>query len=132
VPSRLTGAIDNTLSRWEDLFDLLLAHPDIWEPLRSEHFLVKTEGRPRMTGEWALAYLAFVNSAERELLRWHRTAPAELWQRAGFAATPSYHAAYKNFGQLEAHEERFREVASRFIQLAVEKSDGKVGHAVRR
>lgn len=130
VPARLTGAINNSLSKWDDLFDLLLAHPDLWEPVRAENLLVKTEGRPRMAGEWALVYLAFINSAERELLRWYRVAPDELWQRAGFVQTPSYHAAYKNFAALEAHEAAFRQVAASFIQLAVEASDGKVGHAI--
>jgi len=69
VPSRLTGAIDNSLSKWQDLFDLLHEHPHLWEPVQSATLLVKTEGRPRMAGEWALPYLAFINSAERELLR---------------------------------------------------------------
>jgi len=130
VPARLTGAINNTLSKWQDIFDLLDAHPALWEPVRSESLLVKSEGRPRMAGEWAFAYLAFVNSAERELLRWYRTAPVELWERAGFSQTPSYHAAYKNFNALEEHEASFREVAANMIRLAVDASGGKVGHAV--
>jgi len=89
--------------------------------------LVKREGRPRKAGEWALAY---TNSAERELRRWHQRSPDELWTRAGFATRPSYHTAYENFNALEAHEEAFAAVAARLIRIAVERSDGKVGHAV--
>lgn len=130
VPARQIGAIDNTLARWQDLFDLLHEHPELWESVRSDALLAKTEGRPRMRGEWGLIYLAFVNSAERELLRWHRNAPDELWERADFLQTPSYHATYKNFNALEARESAFRAVAAKLTQLAVEKSGGKVGHAV--
>ncbi|WP_354697576.1 hypothetical protein DSM112329_03211 [Paraconexibacter sp. AEG42_29] len=130
MPARLTGAIDNSLSRWQDLLDVIEAHPLLWDGLSSADLLVKKEGRPRMGGEWPLAFLLYANSGERELRRWHRSTADELWQRIGFAAMPGYDATYKNFRELEAHEAAFRLVASRLIQLAVEKSGGKVGHAV--
>jgi len=126
----LTGANDNSLSRWQDLFDVLDEHPQLVASLRTEHLITKTEGRPRKSGEWALVYLAYVNSADREVLRWYRHTADEMWTRAGFAARPSYHAAYRNFGTLESHEEAFRAVASALIHVAVAQSDGKVGHAV--
>lgn len=130
VPARLTGAIDKTLLRWQDLFDLLDSDPTLLDGVRTADLLVKREGRPRDAGEWALPLLAYVNSAERELRPWHERSSDSLWQRAGFATRPSYHATYKNFAALEAHEGAFRTVASRLIQLAVEQSGGKVGHAV--
>ena len=130
VPARLTGALGRSLARWEDLFDLLEGHPSLWEPLRSSTLLAKKEGRPRKSGEWALAYLAYANTGERELRRWHQLAPKELWERAGFDAVPSYHSAYENFNALEAHECVFRQVAAALVQLAVKQSGGKVGHAV--
>ncbi|CAB4902820.1 unannotated protein [freshwater metagenome] len=130
MPARLTGATKKSLSRWEDLFDLLEDHPALWADARTSVLLVKREGRPRKPGEWALPLLAYVNSAERELSRWHERSPDLLWERAGFAARPSYHAVYKNFNALEEHEDVFRAIAARLIQLAVEKSGGKVGHAV--
>jgi hypothetical protein len=130
VPARLTGATKKSLSRWEDLFDLLDAHADLWADARTSALLVKREGRPRKSGEWALPLLAYVNSAERELTRWHERTSDLLWERAGFEARPSYHAVYKNFRDLEAREDVFRTIASRLIQLAVEGSGGKVGHAV--
>lgn len=130
MPARLTGAIDNTLARWQDLLDVTDEHPLLLSGLSTEDLLVKKEGRPRASGHWPLAYLLYVNSGERELRRWHRSTADELWQRIGFAQMPGYDAAYKNFRELEAHEDAFRVVASRLIQLAVEKSGGKVGHAV--
>lgn len=130
IPARLTGALGKTLLRWQDLFDLLDEHPLLLDGVRTSDLLVKREGRPRNTGEWALPLLAYVNSGERELRPWHTCTPDELWTRAGFSARPGYDATYKNFAALEAHEGAFRTVASRLIQLAVEKSGGKVGHAV--
>lgn len=130
VPARLTGAIDNTLARWQDLLDVIEQHPPLLDGVRSADLLTKTEGRPRGSGDWVLAYLLFVNSAERELTRWHRSTSDELWQRIGFDKTPSYHAAYKNFNALEGHECAFRTIAARLIHVARERSDDKVGHAV--
>lgn len=130
VPSRLTGAIENSLARWQDLLDLIEAHPTMWEGLATSTLLGKTEGRPRMPGEWAIAYLLFVNSAEREMERWYRSTSMEMWTRLGFARFPSYKAMYKNFVQLEDHPEAFRAVAAVLTQIAVEQSGGKVGHAV--
>jgi len=109
----------------------MLDHPELWEPLRASTLLAaKKEGRPRKPGEWALIYLAYCNSAERELRRWHQRAPKELWEQAGFASLPSYHSTYENFNALEAHEAAFSQVAANLVQLAVKKSGGKVGHAV--
>jgi len=119
-----------TLARWEDMFDLLDAHQTLWSPLRASALLTQGEGRPRRPGEWALAYLAYANSAEPDLLRWHRAAPPELWQRAGFAKPPSYHSTYETFIVLEAHEAVFRAVAAELVKVAVKASSGKVGHAL--
>lgn len=130
MPTRLTGTIDNSLARPGDLLDVMEAHPHLWERLSTASLLVKTEGRPRMSGEWALAYLLYANSAERELTRWRRSTSDALWQRVGFEKTPSYQAVYKNFTELEEHEAVYREVAAVLVQTAVEQSGGKVGHAV--
>lgn len=130
VPSRLIGAIENSLARWQDLLDVIEAHPHLWEELATSTLLGKTEGRPRMPGEWAIAYLLFVNSAEREMERWYRSTSMEMWSRLGFVQFPSYKALYKNFVQLEEHPEAFRAVAAVLVQIAVVESDGKVGHAV--
>lgn len=130
VPSRLTGAIDNSLARWQDLLDLIEAHPTLWEGLSTSTLLGKTEGRPRMPGEWAIAFLLFANSAEREMERWYRSTSMDMWVRLGFVQFPSYKAVYKNFVQLEEHPEAFRAVAATLVQIAVEESGGKVGHAV--
>ncbi len=119
-----------TLAAWDDLFSLLEAHPQLWTSIRSTVMLTRGEGRPRKPGEWTLAYLAYTNSGERELSRWLRSTPPELWQRAGFERVPGYQAIYEAFIALEAHEEAFRAVADDLIRMAVERSDGKVGRAL--
>lgn len=119
-----------TLARWDDLFALLEAHPDLWQDVRSSVLLARQEGRPRKPGEWTLAYLAFVNSGEREIRRWWRAAPPELWDRAGFGRVPGYQAVYEAFVALEEHEDAYRQVANSLVRLAVQESDGKVGHAL--
>jgi hypothetical protein len=130
VPVRQTGATGLALSTWEPLFDLLDAHPALWANLRVEKLLPRREGRPRMAGEWSLAYLAYVNSRQREMTRWLRETEEAMWTRAGFLKRPGYQAVYEAFIALEAHEAAFAATAAALVKHAVAASDGKVGHAV--
>lgn len=79
-----------------------------------------------MPGEWAVIYLAYIASYERDLLRWYRATDNPLWRTAGFANRPSYDAAHYNFTRLEEHAEAFRSAASKLIHRAVEESGGLV------
>lgn len=130
LPARLTGTTGTDLVRWEDLFDLLDLHPELCAPIAASTLLTKNEGRPRRPGEWGWAYLAYVSSGHRELRRWHRQTSDALWERAGFAATPSYWSAYETFAALEAHAGAFETVATSLIAIAREASGGKVGFDV--
>lgn len=61
---------------------------------------------------------------------WLRETAPELWLRIGFQRKPGYQAVYEHFRALEGHEAAFRSVAAALVAHAVERSDGKVGHAI--
>ena len=130
MPVRQTGAVGKTLARWDDLFDVLDAHPGLWTSLRASELFPYAGGRPRSPGEWSLAYLAYANSTHREMTTWLRETAPEMWLRIGFTRKPGYQAVYEHFRALEDKEEAFRTVAAALVRLAVERSGGKVGHAI--
>ena len=130
VPVRQTGAVGKTLARWDDLFTVLEAHPALWARLRASELFPPAGGRPRSPGEWGLAYLAYASSIHREMTAWLRESASEMWLRIGFLKKPGYQAVYEHFCALEAKEEAFREVAAALVRRAVERSNGKVGHAI--
>lgn len=130
VPVRQTGAVGKTLARWDDLFTVLEAHPALWERLRASELFPSAGGRPRNPGEWGLAYLAYANSIHREMTTWLRDTEPAMWLRIGFAKKPGYQAVYEHFRTLEGKEDAFRAVAAALVRIAVERSDGKVGHAI--
>lgn len=87
-------------------------------------------GRPRLPGEWAVAYLLFVISRERDLLRWWQETDDALWQRMSFTRRPLYDTAHHHFALLEEHAEGFRRIAGELIRRAVAASGGLVGRDV--
>lgn len=84
-------------------------------------------GRPPLPGEWAVIYLAYIASYERDLIRWWRATDNPLWRLADFANRPSYDTTHYNFERLEQHADDFRAAAQKIIQRAGELSGYQVG-----
>lgn len=85
-------------------------------------------GRPREPGEAALAYLAFVHSAEVDIQPWWRDSLPELWWECGFAGKPRYELIYDRFVELEQlGSEAFFRASATLIRHAQEHSAGLVG-----
>ncbi|MGA2927945.1 MAG: hypothetical protein ABSG43_18510, partial [Solirubrobacteraceae bacterium] len=57
--------------------------------------------RPRMAGEWVLAYLAFTNSMVNDIKPWWKDSNAEVWWESGFPGRPKYDIVYRRFRELD-------------------------------
>jgi hypothetical protein len=88
--------------------------------------------RKRLPGKWALAFLAFANSATPDIKRWWTDSSAEVWKAAGFTGKPSYDLTWKRFDELEAKGagEAFFEASCLPIRLAITATGGMVGFDV--
>jgi hypothetical protein len=85
--------------------------------------------RPRMAGEWVLAYLAFTNSMVNDIKPWWKDSNAEVWWESGFPGRPKYDIVYRRFRELDergACHELF-EAYAKLIRIAVVCSGGMVG-----
>lgn len=87
-------------------------------------------GRPRASGSWALAYLAFVVSGRSDVEPWAASVSDEVWRECGFSSPPSYQTVWLRFAELEAVEETFAGVAARLIRHARVHSNGRVGRDI--
>lgn len=63
------------------------------------------EGRPRMPGSWALAFLHYVASTRVAMRKWWKQTEEQTWiDLFGFTHKPSYSEVALRFGELEAIE----------------------------
>lgn len=134
LPVTVDGAIDwsgSPVQSVDGFLRLLNSQPSLRRDLvaRTTHRSAYG-GRPRIEGDWAVAYLAFVVAREPAISRWHGSTDVETWRRFGFASKPTYDTVHHHFASLEDDAHAFRIIAARLIQRAVEGSDGLVGRDV--
>ena len=134
LPVALHGAADwsdSPVQTEDGLLDLLRTQPQIKkELLRRANPALLEGGRPRLPGQWPIAYLLFVASREPTIKRWLQRTDKRIWRRCGFISRPKYDTTHHHFAQLEEHAEDFRWAASELIALAVRQSGGLVGRDV--
>jgi hypothetical protein len=107
------------IAKASGLFDALLD---------AERGLAGQGGANRMKGSFVLAFLAFVQSGEANILKWRRETSAELWWEAGFDGRPSYATVHRRFEEFEERMlEDFFEATIPVIRLAQQRSGGLVG-----
>jgi hypothetical protein len=79
----------------------------LWRPLLAATNINQEPGRccrPRLTGSWLLAYIAFLHADTVHVKRWYKNgdgASRELWRECGFEQRPSYKTVWARFGELE-------------------------------
>ena len=56
--------------------------------------------RKRLPGKWALAFLAFANSATPDIKRWWTDSSAEVWKAAGFTGKAGTPGGYGRLGSM--------------------------------
>lgn len=97
------------------------------DELRRETDFTVSNGRDRMPGEAALAFLAFVLSGHVDIQPWWRGTAAELWWECGFGERPRYELIRERFLELEAlGVELFFDAGAKLIRHAIKQSAGLV------
>lgn len=134
LPTVLHGSTvwaDGPVASAEGLLRLLHSQPKLHRRLIAQTTPPPGEGgRPRLPGEWAVAYLVFVVSRQRDLMRWWQDTDADLWNRMAFTGRPLYDTVHHHFALLEQHADGFRVVAAELILRAVNASGGLVGRDI--
>ena len=134
LPVALNGALDwsgGPTQTEDELLDLLNSQKKLKRELKRATCPPQIEGgRPRLPGQWAVAYLLFVASSEPTISRWHNRTSKRIWQRCGFRSKPKYDTVHHHFARLEGHPGAVRTAASTLMMLAVKKSGGKVGRDI--
>jgi hypothetical protein len=87
-------------------------------------------GRPRIAGNWALAFMAFTVSGRADVEPWWAASDDEIWRECGFSARPSYATVWTRFAELEDMAKAFSETAGHLIRHARAQSGGLVGQDV--
>jgi hypothetical protein len=124
------------------LVKTLKSLPHVWDDIAEATTVERGQGRPRMDGDWALVYCAYVASKKTAMQSfWKDFGDSSLWQEAGFQADtsrdpgfeyrPHENSLYWRFTELE--EERFvaafDAAADKLIQRA-RKHDPRIGRDV--
>ncbi len=134
LPVALNGSpvwSDSPVRLEHELLDLLHRQKKIKRELRRATTPPRIEGgRPRLKGDWVIAYLLFVASSEPTISRWHSRTSNRIWERCRFKSKPKYDTVHHHFARLEAHADVVRAAASRLMLLAVKKSHGMVGRDI--
>ena len=106
----------------------LKAHPQFWGPVRKALAQADSRfGRPRLPGDWALAYMAFVFSKIPDVQPWWGQAGHSIWRHAGFRERPSYAVTHRRFAELEQYAGAFEEVVQKLVRQAGRHTGGEVG-----
>ena len=90
----------------------------------------RNHGRPRITGSWALVYLAFVVSGRCDIEPWWASTSDDVWVECGFSGRPSYPTVWNRFTELEKLADAFSETAGHLIRHARVQSGGLVGQDI--
>lgn len=135
LPRRLEGATNFTKDRDELnslwVVTMLKAHPQFWGPIRKALAQADSQyGRPRLPGDWALAYMAYAFSKIPDVQPWWGQAGHSIWRHAGFRERPSYAVTHRRFAELEQHADAFQQVAELLIKHAGKQTGGEVGRYV--
>jgi hypothetical protein len=101
----------------------------IFDELEQVTTVSKREGRNRLEGSWALAYLAFIAVGEVDVEPWYCETHPDLWDACGFAERPSYSTVYARFCELEdkKYEAAFVAAVSKIVRSANKHLDGLIG-----
>jgi hypothetical protein len=107
VPHELPGATrfsaDEDDNNAYSLIHMVKGYPEIYADLITATTAPHGKGPERMAGQWALAYLTFVNSRHPNIQPWYHRARVDLdlWKECGFSGLPCYNTVYKRFTELE-------------------------------
>lgn len=96
------------------------------EEVRNE---CKGPHRPRMAGDFFIAYLAFTISEHVDIMPFYTATDDETWRRWGYVGRPSYHTVYRQFVAMEKYWEQVCEIAGLVIAHACGHSD-RIGQLV--
>lgn len=76
-------------------------------------------GPARGSGDWALAYLAFVVGREPGVKPWcQKVARPAMWRACGFTSSPGWQTVYERFCELEQFADVFQAAAHLLVQKA--------------
>jgi hypothetical protein len=124
VPSHLLELTcysdDPTLASPHTLVAMIKGMPKIHQALQQAFEPTYKWGPERMSGDWVLAYLAFVISRFPDIEPWYQRVreDSSFWRACGFGSPPSYRLAHLRFTEMEVGEAAFEEAAAQLIQMA--------------